>query len=82
MTHRTPIFHFSDSACQSHLVLSLWVIPGETLLVRGSNMPLNPLFHYPASLGYWYCARHDFFVASVNDGFGAVSADYGGAFAY
>jgi len=57
------------------------VLPSETLLVRGSNMSLNPLFHYPASLGYWYPARHDFFVGSISDGCGAVSADYGGAFA-
>ena len=63
-------------------MLSLRVFPRETLLVRGSNVSLNPLFHYLASLGYWYCARDDFFVASFSGGFGAVSADYGGAFAY
>ncbi len=44
------------------------------------GLPLNCLFHYMTVLGYWNSACHDFFDASVNAGFGAFSADYGGAY--
>ncbi len=49
------------------------------MLVGVLDLRLNPLFHYPATFGYWNSPCHDFFVAGIN-GFGAFSADYGGAY--
>jgi hypothetical protein len=67
----------------SNLSLSLLspVFPGEALLVDGLGFPLNPLFHYLRTVGYWNRPRNDLFEAQVN-GFGAFSVEYGGAFAH
>lgn len=61
------------------LSLTRLLLLSPALLVDRLPLPLNPLFHYPAPLGYWNRPSHDFFVAGVTDGFGAFSADYGGA---
>ena len=51
----------------------------ETLMVDGVGLPLNPLFHYPGTVGYWNRPRNDLFEARIS-GFGAFSVEYGGAY--
>src|SRR5260370_7453690 len=62
----------------SHLSLSLLspVFPGEALLVDPLGLPLNPLFHYLRTVGYWNRPRNDLFEARVSR-LGAFSLDYG-----
>ena len=54
-----PLFTFKLS--RSMLNLTRLLLLSEALLVDRLPLPLNPLFHYPSSLGYW--VAHDLFVA-------------------
>ncbi len=55
------------------------VFSREALLVDRLGLPLNPLFHYLGTVGYWNRPRNDLLEARVN-GFGAFSVEYGGAY--
>src|SRR5947199_7088773 len=75
-----PIFRLTSSAILTpDPVSAALAFPSETLLVDGVGLPLNPLFHYPGTVGYWNRPRNNLFEARVS-GSGAFSVEYGGAY--
>src|SRR5207245_8532164 len=81
--HRLIECRYSARKILQFLYLSLsllsLVFHCETLLVDGVGLPLNPLFHYPGTVGYWNRPRNNLFEARVS-GSGAFSVENGGAY--